>query len=275
MNIQMFKNIKVELSRIEVNPKDFNKKELTLIDCKGMSRTFLTITFDKFDDTTIEAVHGIIRNQYKLPMKWIECDEFSYKARKRDAKIAFKDTIDKMTDEFAKNKLKRCDYLYIEPLNNDYMRYIKYIPINQAIPLDTQFIIDINEDNIPTYKPGFYFFRSNSLKTDENIEQIIKKEKPSSHHLKPFLENVHIGSLDIDSKLLFKGRVALVNPDMCQSMTLFGFKRNDDLKYFKIFTYDCYNVRPVEIFEMMLKLPNLCKESQELCKAVIAKCPKK
>lgn len=254
----MFKNIKVEQSRMDLNPKDFTAKELSLIDVKGLSRSFLTVRFDKIDDSTIAALRDFIKNQYKLPMKYIEMEDYKYISRKRDNSDVVK-------------KGDAPDYLYIEPLNNNYPCYIRYIPINQALPLDTIIIIDIDELKMKDLKPNYYFFRSNSMKTDDNIEEVIKKAKPKSICTKPWLENVHIGSLDIDSKLFYKGRVTMMNPNKCCSFTLFGFKRNDDEKYFKIFTYDCYNVTPKEIFEMMLEQPGIGNECKEFCKEVISK----
>ena len=252
----MFKDIKVETSRIELKASDFSKEDLELLDIEGLSRSFVTIQFKEINDQVIFALRDFIRNQYKLPMKYIECVNFQYQSVKRKP---IKDKSGKMLD-----------YLYIEPLNNNYPSYIRYIPINQALPLDTSILINIDETKMPNLEPNYYFLRSNSMITDKNIEDIIKKSKPSSKYLKPWLNNVHIGSLDIDSKLLFKGKVSLNNPEVCNSLTLFGFNRDDDNKLFRIFVYDCYNVTPKEIFEMMSKA-NVCKECKEFCEAVVSK----
>jgi hypothetical protein len=251
----MFKDIKVEQTRIELNAKDFTPKELSLIDIKGLSRSFLRVSFKEINDNVINALRDFIKNQYKLPMKYIEEVDYKYSACKRA----------------PNNDKDNPDYLYIEPLNNNYPCYIRYIPINQALPLDTNIIIDIDETKMPDLVPNYYFFRSNSLQTDPKIEETIKKIKPNSIYTKPWLQSVHIGSLDIDSKLFYKGKVAMINTDNSCSFTLFGFHRDDEHKYFEVFTYDCYNVVPKEIFEMMLKQPGINSDCKSFCEAVLSK----
>jgi hypothetical protein len=251
----MFKGLKVELSEIKLDKSKFTPKELSLIDIEGLSRHVLTVHFEDINENAILAMRDFIRNQYKIPMKYITCEYYQYVACKR---------------EFKENKEAPSlpDYLYIEPLNNNYQSYIMYIPVNQSIPLDTSVIINIDETQMKDLKPNYYFFRSNDIQTSKDIESQILKANPQSIYKRPWLNNVHIGSLDIDSKLTFKGKVALSNVDVCNSLTLFGFNRDDDNKLFRIYTFDCFNVTPKNIFELMLKQP-VGDECKEFCKAVL------
>ena len=248
----MFKGIKVEKSQLNLEKSKFTKKELSLIDIEGLSRNIVTIHFKDINEKTCIALRDFIRNQYKIPMKFIECDFFQYVACKRDIK-----------DESEGIQ----DYLYIEPLNNNYAAYIRYIPVNQSIPLDTHVLINIDETESQN-KADYYFFRSNELETAKDIEEQIKKANPNSIYTKPWLNNVHIGSLDVNSKLTFKGKIALSNVDICNSLTMFGFNRDDDNKLFRVYTFNCFNVTPKNIFEMMLNQP-IGEECKEFCKEVL------
>lgn len=249
--------LKVTHEQINLDKSKFDKKELSLIDIEGLSRHELTVHFKEVDDDVILALRDFIRNQYKIPMKYIKCEHFQYVATKRDMMKSDEDG--------------DYDYMYIEPLNNNYPLYIGYIPVNQSLPLDTSATLNINMHRMADLEPDYYFLRSNSIVAKDGIEDVIKKENKDSIYLKPWLQNVHIGSLDIDSKLIFKGKVAMTNTEVCNSMTLFGFNRDDDNKLFRIFTFNCYNILPKNIFEMMLKQP-VNDQCKEFCEAVLKQC---
>lgn len=240
------------------NPKDFTAKELSLFDVEAFTRHFLTINWKKVTENEEQIMHDIIRHQYYLPMKCIECVNYVYRSCKRyHAKI---------TNDENENE----DYLYIEPINNNYPIYIKYIPINQSLPLDTNCVIDIDMEKSKTPQ-NYYFLKSSSIKTDDNIESVILKENPKSVFKRPWPHSIHIGSLDIDSKLFFKGKVAYVNTEVCNSLTLFGFRRDDDNNVFTIFTYDCFNITPKTIFELLLTLPDIKPATKQFCNDIIKK----
>lgn len=255
----MFKDIKVTQRTLKPDLSKFTKDELKMLDDTGISRHIIDITIDKYDDDTYKALRDIINNQYKLPMKYIDCVFYRYAAYKRN-------NIIKNEDEKG-NTNNNKDVLIIEPLNNNYEEYIRYIPINQSLPLDTNIVIDIDTSK---YEPNYYYFTSNTMKTDDNIEDIIKKERPDSITLKPWLDHAHIGSLDIDSKLTFKGRVRMVNQDIFNSFCLFNFRRDDEKHYFTIYTFDCFNITPKDILELMLK-QNVTDQCKAFCKAVLSK----
>ena len=250
----MFKDIKVKLEFMSPDRKRFSPKELKLIDIEALSRHTMTITIPKYDKDTYTVLREIVANQFKLPMKYIECVDYRYCAKKHEMKNEQVDA-----------------YLYIEPLNNDYPSYIRYIPINQSLPLDTNIVIDVDTEKLGL-PPNFYYIWSNNMQTDANIEQIIKKENPKSIFTRPWCNCCHIGSIDINSKFYYKGKVSLVNTDVFDSMSLFAFKRNDEKHYFKILTYDCYNVTPVDIIEKMLKQPGISEPTKEFCKEILKQC---
>ena len=249
----MFKGIKVTTRHVVPNKEKFNEKELTLYDIEGNSRWFLEVEIPEYNPNIKLAIKEIINNQYKLPAKYIECVDYRYCSKKYEVK---------------NNNI--VGYLYIEPLNKNYPNYIRYMPINQSLPLNTSVILDIDTEKLGL-EPNFYGIWSNNLQTDSDIANIIKKENPKSITLQPWPLCYDIGSIDIDSKIYYKGKVSYVNNEMCNSISLFGFKRNDNKHYFKIFTYDCFNITPANILELMTKQPGISKETIDFCNYILAK----
>ena len=66
--------------------------------------------------------------------------------------------------------------------------------------------------------------------------------------------------------------VQYVDTEIIKSFSLFGFNRSDERKEFTIWTYNCFNVEPKEILELMLKQPKLESTTPKILQEIISKC---
>lgn len=239
--------IKVSKSKLEPIKSMFRKDDLFCYETNV--RTVTTFSYPKPQAGSKEeyeinfARNQIFKNQYKLPMKYLMPEEGVYLAQKSPL-------MDKSMD--IRNAAR-----IIEPINIGFNEYIKYIPINQDIPLGTTYTIRCK---VPYNSQTRYFFMSNQLKCTDDIKSILKK---GEYDFDPY---IHIGTLDIGSEYTARFVVSEVNLNLYDSFTLFTFNVEDDS--FSIITYDFMNVDTKKILEEVLK------KCDDRAKAFIKECIK-
>lgn len=252
----------VKIEKMGPKTSDFTKEELGLIDIDGLQRTFLKIGFKQLTNDEYFFMRDIAFNQYRLPMKYLKPipNSFSYVSQKSQIS--------------GKEKDINNAGVVIEPLNADFFNLISYTPINQALPIGTMVTIDVETEFncVGDKQPERMFIWSNNLKTDDDIESKIKKEKPNSTRTKPWIECCHYGAIDIGSKLIAKYEVENVDIDIIRSFSLYGFSRNDDKKEFTIWTFNYFNVSPMEILTMMKKQSGLNDKTPKIIDEILSKC---
>ena len=228
-------NIKVSREQIKPIKEMFTKEELKYFCVETNIRTKTTFKYkepkpDSKEEYDINfARNQIFKHQYKVPMKYLAPEEGLYLAQKAPL-------LDKS------NNIRNASRL-IEPINIGFNEYIKYIPINQRLPLNTTYIIDCK---VPFESNTRYFFMSNQLKCTEDISKILGKNK---YDLDPC---IHIGTLDIGSEYKAKFVVSEVNLNLYDSFSLFNFEFTDDS--FSIITYDFMEVDVKYILSEILKI---------------------
>lgn len=241
--------------------KDFTAKELSRIDIEGLQRTYLTIKWSKLSDETYFAMRDFAAVQYQLPIRYLKPIPNSYSYVSQKSQISGKE-----------KDLKNASTT-IEPLNADFFNMISYTPINQAVPLGTMVTIDVQTEfnSVDGQEPERKFIWSNNLQTDHDIEAKIKAEKPSSKRTKPWIGCCHYGAVDIGSRLTAKYEVQYVDVDVIHSFSLFGFSRSDERKEFTIWTYNCFNITPAEVLQLIKKHPKIEKSTSSIIDEILKK----
>lgn len=240
-------NIKVKTEQIKPIKEMFTKEELKYFCIDTNIRTKTTFTYKQPKEDSKEeyeinfARNQIFKNQYKIPMKYLQPEENLYLAQKSPL-------MDKS------NNIKNASRI-IEPINIGFADFIKYIPINQKLPLNTTYVINCK---VPYESNTRYFFMSNQLKCTEDVSKLLGKNKYD------FDPNIHIGTLDIGSE--YKGRfiVSEVNLDLFDSFSLFNFEFTDNS--FSIITYDFMEV------DIKFILKEVLKRCDERSKKFITEC---
>ena len=173
------------------------------------------------------ARNQIFKNQYKIPVKYLQPDKGSrYVAQKAPL-------TEKSNDILSAAKT-------IEPLNIGFDEFIRTIPINQKIPVGTYYTIHVS---VPYDSETRYFFCSNQLKRTD-------KKTNGGPDFDPF---IHIGCLDIGSDYNAKFKVEQVDLKIYDSYTLFTFDINEEAGEFTIYTYKFQQVSVKEILQERLK----------------------
>lgn len=223
----------ITINRITLDRKLFNEKQQDKIDFNGLSRTYLTINVKNIDDDYYEIMKYLFRLQYKLDMLYLKPipDVCKYVSQKTPLVG---------NDKYIENAL-----IVIEPLHgNLFNTIIPYTPINQSLKEGT--IVNFNAETpfiIPDddgLKSGRKFMWSNTLETSEKVPE------------NPWLKCVHYGTIDVGSKVTGKFVVSKVDCSIQQSYSLFGFSRDDNKKYIKLWIYDYYNLSMKELIKKML-----------------------
>lgn len=226
--------IKVSTRKLEPKKDMFSKEELKYFCPETNVRTVTTFSYktpkegskDEYDINY--ARNQIFKYQYKIPMKYLQPDKGTYLSQKSPL-------MDKSSN--IRNAAR-----IIEPINIGFNEYIKYIPINQNIPIGTTFIINCK---VPFESNTRYFFMSEHLKCVEDISALIGKNKY------PFDPKIHIGALDIGSEYNARFIVSDVNLNLYDSFSLFNFSFEDDS--FSLITYDFMEITPKYILTEVLK----------------------
>jgi hypothetical protein len=234
---------RVDFYYFEPDPKDFSEQQRKRVDFEGLRRYFVKIYIKDITPDYYEAFKFLNKIQYKLPMKYLKpvnelCSYVSQKSllyeNEKDIKNAS---------------------ITIEPLHSNFFNMIiPHTPINQSLPLETVFTINVSipylndrNDMCPECK----FIWSNNLKVRQEIVKEIEKIKPDSNFKRPFLECVHFGAIDIGCELKGKFIVSNIDLDLMQSYNLFGFRRSDERKELVLWIYNYYNVSISDLLEMI------------------------
>lgn len=247
-------SIKVEHHHL--SEKDFTKKQLKRIYLPGLSTWEIKIKRNtKCDiDAWTAAVNQIVLFKNMMPVKYLS------PIREMCEYVAQKSQLTKGEQD------KRKASIVIEPCNADYFNMvIPHIPVNQYIPIDTVVNLEEETDYVGE-KAKRYFLWSSNLTTDEDIRDKIKKIKPDSICLEPWQPCVHIGSLEIGSKIIGKFKVEESNYRTQNSYQLYLFTRDADDKEFTISMYYYYNISPKDLIQMLLKQ---CKNEIEYNQRII------
>ena len=252
----------VEQYKVNLNKNDFTADELKLIDIEGLSRNYLKIEFKSLGDDEYFVMRDIAKLQYKLPIKYLKPvpNSFSYICQKSLISGNEKDI--------------RNAAVTIVPLNPNVQKQISYTPINQSLPLGTIVTIDVDVEYTPSdpnITPQRRFIWSDNLKTDKNISEIIKRENPKSIYTKPWIQHCHYCAIDIGSQLNAKYEVAEVDLSIYASFSLFGFSRSDERKEFTIWTFNYFNITPVDVLKMISKQNNIEPNTKKIIEEIISK----
>ena len=241
---------KIEFEYVVPDISGFSDKQKGRFDKEGMSRWFLKIYHnkDKLTDAIINDINDVVISKNSLKIKYLKCspDLCSY--------ISQKSRIQGETSE--KQDIKNASVI-IEPLHNDlFNMVIPHIPVNQSIPTGTSVVLSID---VP-FKGSDSLRKltwSSNLDTDSKISETIKKNKPDSIYIKPWLDCVHMGSIDLGSSIKGKFTVSLLDTDLQQSYQIYTFRREAEDEYFELGMYVCYNMRPVDLIDKILEvIPN-------------------
>lgn len=244
--------------------KDFNEHERSMFDIDGMKQQVLTIEFKQLSDDEYLFMRDVARLQCKLPIKYMKLIPGSFEYVSQKSQIFGKE-----------NDIKKAN-ITIEPLNNDYAHIITYTPINQSIPIDTIITLNISTPYNDTEKEtaAQRFFWSNNLRTEPNIEKIIKTANPDSFHTAPWMKCVHYGSIDIGSIINAKFIVDWVDTELYSSYSLFNFRRDDSTKRFYIWTYNAFNVSFNELIQMISAHELATDSTKRVCAELLKKISK-
>lgn len=222
------KNIK--LIETKINTDFFDKEKINLIDIEGLKRYWCIIEWnEKHEDEISLFIRDFLKIRYNIPIKYLKPSSFSYIAQKAN-------TLN--SNDISSSAIT------IEPLNNDFEKYISLIPISQKLKIGTEFIFnesipyDADEDGII---PNRKFISSNNL---------ICKDKDAKN---PILRNVHIGAMEIGSQLKMKFVVEKTDHLTDGStFTMINFRRHPDDKNFIINHYNYWHYSTLEILNIYL-----------------------
>jgi len=246
--------------KTKLDPKQFNSNQQNKIDFEGLGRTFLKITVDELTEEYYEALKHLFKLQYKLEVKYLKPvpDACRYISQK--------------TPLIGNNKDITKASITIEPLHgNIFNTVVPRIPINQKLKLgtvvnltaETTFMKDDSDrkflwsNNLSIAKSG----SESTKKTNDESPSVfisggesskVKSDSASSLVTNNWLMNVHIGTIDVGSKIV--GKFIVSNTDIQQSYSLFGFNRNDSEKYIILWIFNYYNITMEELIDRILKI---------------------
>lgn len=212
----------------------FTKEELKYFCPETNIRTVTTFKYKQPKENSKEeydinfARNQIFKFQYKVPMKYLQPETGTYLSQKSPL-------MDKSLNIRSAARI-------IEPINIGFNEYIKYIPINQKLPIGTTYTI---ECKVPFESNTRYFFMSEHLQCVEDVTKLLGKNKYD------FDPHIHIGALDIGSEYKARFVVSDVNLNLYDSFSLFNFEFTDDS--FSLITYDFMEVTPKYILSEILK----------------------
>ena len=232
----------IELSIVKPDLKDMSDKQKNRIDVEGLTRWYLKINHKKggVDEDVLQNINQIITYKNKLPIKRLKCIPELCNYISQKARIS------------GESQDIREAPVIIEPLHNDmFNMVIPHIPINQAISEGTKVILSLDIPFKGTDSVRKFIWSSN-LTSDTNIKNDIIKNKPDSIYTNPWLDRVHISSMDLGSSIRAKFSVEKVDTSIHQSYQSFVFRRDSDDKYFEIGMYYCFNIRPEDLINMLL-----------------------
>lgn len=249
--------VSVKVSHHGPNAKDFTKEELEVLDVENLQETHYEVEFsyasdkasNKASDKALEltdidniGIAELLKLETKLPMKYLKPIQNSciYVAQK--ARIS--DKQDKNIESAS---------VMIEPMNPDWVNgKIRFLLINQSIPLDTIFMISKSI----AYDGTYDWVTSDDIQSIKPLKDLILSENPNA---KSFVLTVktYLFGQDIGSKLEGKFKVAMTD-DVFDNLRLFRFKRPSSNKIIFI-VYDFINI---SLKDILLKADSVCKNKE-------------
>jgi hypothetical protein len=245
--------IRFSSKNIKIDKSIFSKEDYNYIDPDMLSETHYRFEFptnkpdengDIMSNDMYIALANILKLQYLLPVKYFKVNEqtFSYVAQKSNI--------------IGENKGIENAAVQIEPLNGNFCKQVRYVHINQAIPVGTTFYI---HTEIPYRAEGEStpvarkLLTSASIKTEEtDLDKKILEEAKKMGIDKPstalFNRRIAFGALDIGSRLDMKMEVDYT--DIHESLTLFRFHA-PDVNILEFIVYDHWNVDIKYILRLM------------------------
>lgn len=246
-------SIKYTTKHVAIDKSQFTKEDYNYIDPDMLSETHYRFEFptnkpdengDIMSNDMYIALANILKLQYLLPVKYFKVNEqsFSYVAQKSNI--------------IGENKGIENAAVQIEPLNGNFCKQLRYVHINQAIPVGTTFYIHAE---IPYRAEGEStpvsrkLLTSASIKTEESdLDKKILEESKKMGIAKPstalFNRRIAFGAIDIGSRLDMKMTVDYT--DIHESLTLFRF-RTPDVNILEFVVYDHWNVDIKYILTLM------------------------
>lgn len=265
-SLQPFKNKKVDSSIIDsisldvVVPKIDSMSELqkSRIDVEGLTRWFLRINHKQgaITEDLLQDINEIARMKNKLKIKHLKpipdlCYYISQKSRISGS-----------------GQDIRSASVVIEPLHGDmFNMIIPHIPINQTLPLKTNVVIKVDVPFSGADSMRKYLWSSN-LMMDKESSASIASIKANSIFKRPWIDCMHIGSIDLGSEVSGKFTVEEVDTSLQQSYQIFTFNRDVEDKYFELSMYFCYNMLPIDLIDKLLEIVPKNKYVNELKKVI-------
>ena len=259
----------VEREYIKPDIKKFTEEQLKYFDYERIDETLTRFIFptctkkedgDIMEDKYYKFISSFLKQQYKLPVKFLDpdIDSCSY--------ICQKSIIVGNTKKIADASIT------IEPLNQNVFMQISYTPINQAFELGT--VISLRETIPYTNEDGST--PSRRVLTSASLMCQPLQGKTFTHEGKTYdikyngLCNrcIPYSSIDIGSEII--GKFIIKTSELRQSMTLYNFRRPED-NILEIITPDYLNVSisyVLDLTEENLKKSGADKETLDIMEAV-------
>ena len=246
--------VKITVSHNGPDAKDFSKEELEVIDIENLQETIYTIEFPtNLTDEQNIGIAELLKLETKLPMKYLKPIQNSciYVAQKSRLPNDMKNDFEKAS-------------VVIEPMNPDWANgIIRFLPINQSIPIDTIFKIS---KTIPIDgKPDWVM--SSDIQPIKNLKETILSENKDAKSFVLTNQKITLFGQDIGSKLEGKFKVSMTD-EIFDNMQLFRFKRPESNKLM-FFVYDFLDITLKDILN---KANNVCKskEGKNIINAIIS-----
>ena len=255
-------SLKVDIKIEHHGPKakDFTKEELSVLDIENLQEThyILSFTYDSkendLNDNDYIGIAELLKLETKLPMKYLKPIQNSciYVAQKARLNSKQEKNIESAS-------------VMIEPMNPDWVNgKIRFLLINQSIPLDTIFMIS---KTIP-YDGNYEWITSDDIQSIKPLKELILNENPDA---KSFVLTVktYLFGQDIGSKLEGKFKVSMTD-DVFDNLRLFRFKRPSS-NTIRFIIYDFINI---SLKDIMIKADSICKnkEGKRIIKLILDAC---
>lgn len=220
---------KIELVETNISIDKLNKEMVDCIDTNGMRRFWIIIKWKNNENVQL-FIRDLLRIRYSPTVKYLKPISFSY--------IAQKSNINNNSNDLTSAGIT------IEPLNNDFEKYISLIPISQKLKLGTEFIfnkeIPYNVDKNGQMQNRLFISSDNLECKDKDVKN-------------PILKHVHIGAMEIGSQLKMKFKVEKTSHIRDGStFCLFNFRRDPNDEKFIINHYNYWQLNSKELFEYLL-----------------------
>lgn len=244
-------SISITVSKEGPIASEFTKEELEVIDIENLVETVYDIEFKReLTDDDLIGIAELLKLETKLPLKYLKpiqnsCIYIAAKSKLEDGK------------DFEHASVQ------IEPINPDWANgQIRFLPINQSIPIDTIFTIS---KTIPV-DGNYEWVMSSDLKPTKDLRELILQENPNAKSFVLTNQKVYLFGQDIGSKLEGKFKVSWTD-SIFDSLRLFRFKR-PKINHLQFYVYDFMDVSLKMIMDKALSVTH-SKECKKICEEII------